>query len=137
MPAKTTHHAAGDAYLKLIQVFPLRPLRTEADLDSAIAVIDSLVDRKKLAPGEQDYLDVLSRLVEDYEDEHDPLPDMTGVQALRFLVEENGLSQAQLSKETGIPETTLCEVLTGKRGISPKVRAALAERFKVARTLFI
>jgi HTH-type transcriptional regulator/antitoxin HigA len=137
MPAKTTRHAAGKAYLDLIQRFPLRPLRSEADLDAAIAVIDTLTDRNELAPGEHDYLDVLARLVEDYEDEHDPLPEMTGVEALRFLIEENDLSQAQLSKETGIPGTTLCEVLTGKRGISPKVRAALARRFKVAPALFV
>jgi HTH-type transcriptional regulator / antitoxin HigA len=137
MLAKTTRHAVGAAYLDLIQQFPLRPLRSEADLDAAIAVIDSLTDRNKLTLDEQDYFDVLARLVEDYEDEHDPLPEMTGVEVLRFLIEENELSQAQLSKETKIPGTTLCDVLTGKRGISPKVRAALAKRFKVAPALFV
>src|SRR5262249_41618306 len=120
-----------------IREFPLRPLRSEAALESAIAMVDTLTDRAELSPDEQDYLDVLARLIEDYEDAHDPLPDLTGVEALRYLIEENGLSQAQLSRETGIPVTTLCEILTGKRGISPKVRAALAERFKVVPALFV
>ena len=39
--------------------------------------------------------------------------------------------------DTGIPVTTLSEILTGKRGISPKVRTALAGRFKVAPALFV
>jgi HTH-type transcriptional regulator / antitoxin HigA len=137
MPVKTAPDVAGNSYMDLIRAFPLRMLRNEADLDAAIEIIDRLTDRDVLDPGEQDYLDVLARLVEDYEDEHDPLPAMTGVEALRFLIAENGLSQAQLSKETGIPETSLCEVLTEKRGISPKVRTALAERFKVDPTLFV
>jgi HTH-type transcriptional regulator/antitoxin HigA len=137
MPTKTGRHAVGDLYLDLIREFPLRPLRTDADLDDAVAMIDRLIDRGELAPEERDYLAVLSNLVEDYEDEHDPLPELSGVSALRFLIEENGLSQAQLSKETGVPETTLSEVLTGKRGISPKVRAVLAERFKTDPALFV
>jgi HTH-type transcriptional regulator/antitoxin HigA len=137
MPTKTTRHAVGDLYLNLIRAFPLRPLRSDADLDAAVAVIDSLVDRGELAPQERDYLDVLARLVEDYEDEHDPLPELSGVEALRFLIEENGLSQAQLARDTGVPVTTLNEILTGKRGISPAVRKALAGRFKVAPTLFV
>jgi HTH-type transcriptional regulator/antitoxin HigA len=137
IPVKTVRPVAGESYMNLIREFPLFLIRDEADLDDAVAVIDRLTDRDELTSDEQNYLDVLSRLVEYYEDEHDPLPVMTGVEALRFLIGENGLSQAQLSKETRIPETTLCEILTGKRGISPKVRAALAERFKVAPTLFV
>jgi hypothetical protein len=37
----------------------------------------------------------------------------------------------------GHPLTTLSEILTGKRGISPKVRTMLAGRFKVAPALFV
>lgn len=137
MPAKTQRHAVGDRYLKLIQELPLRPLRSEVDLEDAITMIDSLIDCGTLAPEQNDYLAVLSRLVEDYEDEHDPLPELSGIETLRFLIDENGLSQARLSKDTGVPQTTLSEILTGKRGISPKVRAALAERFKCDPSLFI
>ena len=56
---------------------------------------------------------------------------------LRFLMEENGLTQAKLSQETGIPETSLSEILNGKRGISPKVRTRLCERFGAAPSVFL
>ena len=136
LPA-ATKTTVGEAYLKLIHEFPLRPLRSDADLDRAIAMIDALTDRQDLTQEEEEYLEVLSRLVEDYEDEHDPLPRLSGVEALRYLLEENGLTQARLSDETGIPVATLSEILNGKRGISAKVRAALAERFKVAPAFFV
>ncbi len=42
-------------YLELIRAFALRPIRSEAELDAAIVVIDSLLDRKRLAEVELDY----------------------------------------------------------------------------------
>ena len=60
-------------YLELILEFPLRPIRSDAELDRAVKMIDSLVDKDKLSAGEQDYLDVLSDLVEKYEAEEHPM----------------------------------------------------------------
>ena len=135
MATRTRRPAGRDPYMNLIRAFPLRPLRTGADLDAAVAVVDALTDRE-LVPEEQDYLDVLATLVAAYEDAREPLPELNGVEALRWLIAENGLSQAGLSRDTGIPETTLSEILSSKRGISPRVRSALARRFAVAPSLF-
>ena len=60
-----TADAAGALYLKLVREFPLRPLRSDSDLDRAIVVIDALTDRAELSPEETDYLEVHSRLVEE------------------------------------------------------------------------
>src|ERR1700720_3899412 len=60
------------AYLALIDVFPLRPLRSERDYDAAVSVLDTLAVRPEgsLDPGEQDYFDTLTMLVEAYDREH-------------------------------------------------------------------
>jgi HTH-type transcriptional regulator/antitoxin HigA len=132
-----TARSVDASYQELINEFPLRPLRSEEDLTEAIAVIDKLTDRPgKLSQGQRDYLEVLGRLVHDYESEHDPLPDLTGIEALRFLLEENGLNQKQLAEQTGIPEATLSAVIRGNRQFSPKVRAELARRFGVSPSVF-
>src|SRR5258708_3211615 len=60
----TTLGRADAAYLILIQCFPLRPIRTDAELDAASRIIDELIDRDDLSLAERDYLDVLSDLVE-------------------------------------------------------------------------
>ncbi len=124
-------------YLDLIRKFPLWPLKDDADLAQAIAVIDALTDRSNLATEEEYYLEVLGSLVERYEAEHDPLPILSGIEAIRYLLDENGLTQAQLAEQTDLPEATISEVLSGKRRISPKVRGILATRFKVSPALFV
>src|SRR4029077_9477035 len=74
------------SYLALIRRFPLRPIASEAELDRATAVMNSLLDRD-LDPAEDDYLDVLSDLVERYEDQHHPIPtdDLTDAEMLEHL----------------------------------------------------
>src|SRR5437899_9006113 len=63
---------ALDGYLDLVRQFLLRPIRSEKELDRAIAMINSLLDRDRLSPAEEDYPDVLGGLVERYEDKHHP-----------------------------------------------------------------
>ncbi|MEO6811141.1 MAG: hypothetical protein ABI353_18690 [Isosphaeraceae bacterium] len=68
---------ADDPYLELIRRCPLRPIRSEAELTRAIAMLDWLIDKETAGlrtPSEHDYLLVLARLVEDYEDVHYPMP---------------------------------------------------------------
>src|SRR6266852_4255787 len=75
-------------YLVLIRRFPLRPIQSEAELDHATAVMNSLLDRD-LDPAEDDYLDVLSDLIERYEDKYHPIPidDLTDAEMLEHLIE--------------------------------------------------
>ncbi|HKI18800.1 MAG TPA: hypothetical protein VKA15_13020 [Isosphaeraceae bacterium] len=76
-------------------------------------MIDNLLDQKERSQDEEDYLDVLSDLVEKYEDEHEPLPPVSGAEMLRFLIESQETSQAKLSSDTGIAESTISEILAG------------------------
>src|SRR5688572_27124346 len=102
---------ADDRYLELVRRFPLRPLRSDAELDRAIAVINSLIDRDRLEPGEEDYLDVLGDLVEKYEDEHHPMPPLSDAEMLRYLIESRDVTQVQAAAGTGLAESTISEVL--------------------------
>ena len=114
-----------------IRRFPLRPLRTDADLDAAVAVVDSLIDQDELSAPEQDYLDVLSDLVETYEDETIPIRPVGDADMLRALIEAKGVTQAQAAKEAGIAESTVSEVLAGKRKLNRTQIGKLARYFHV------
>src|SRR5438552_11079133 len=107
-----------DRYLDLVRRFPLRPLRSDADLDAAIAVIDALIDRPALTAPEQDYLDVLSDLVEAYESETIPIRPVGDVELLRFLIEQKSVTQAAVAAGASIAESTVSEVLAGKRKLN-------------------
>jgi HTH-type transcriptional regulator / antitoxin HigA len=120
-----------DRYLDLVRRFPLRPLRTDADLDAAVAVIDALIDRPTLTPPEQDYLDVLSDLVEAYESETIPMRPVGDAELLRFLIDEKGVTQAAVAAGAGIAESTISHVLAGKRKLNRMQIAKLSRYFHV------
>lgn len=127
----TVYGKRQDRYLELIRRFPLRPIKTDAELDDAIKVIDSLIDQAERSDAEEDYLDVLSDMVIDFEDEHIPMRSVPDHEMLRYLIELKANSQSEVARDTGIAESTVSEVLSGKRKLNRRQIGKLARYFKV------
>jgi HTH-type transcriptional regulator / antitoxin HigA len=123
-------------YMNLISDFPLRPIRDDAELDRAIAVLNSLIDQPSLTDAECDYLEVLGGIVEAYEAQHVEIPDVSGVELLRYLIEANGLTQASLVPVFG-SKSVISEVLGGKRELSKKQIRGLSQHFGLPADAFI
>lgn len=136
-PEATEDRTTEDHFLELVRRFPLRPIRSEEELDRAIAMIDSLIDKGELNHDEDDYLDVLGDLVEKYETENHPMPPVSDAEMLRHLIEARETTHARVSAETGIAVSTVSEILSGKRGLSRKHIEALARYFRVSPSLFM
>lgn len=134
----TPARGSSPRYLALVREVPLLPIKSEAELDRAIAMTHKLAPRQDLTPDEDGYLRVLAGLIGAYEDERHAIEvHSTPAEKLRRLMESAGTTAYQLAKETGISNSTLSEILSGKVGISPRVRKALAERFKMKESAFI
>ena len=74
----------------------INPIRTETDYQTALKRIDSLVDCED--GGKQaDELDVLSILVENYESEHYPIAPPDPIDAIRFRMEQTGMSEKEIA----------------------------------------
>jgi HTH-type transcriptional regulator/antitoxin HigA len=127
----------SDRYFDLIQELPLRPLRSDTELDRAISMIDRLLTRDRLEGDEEDYLDVLSDLVEKYEHERYPIEPVSGLDALRHLVESSGKTRAAVAAEAGLPESTLSEVLLGRRRLNTRHIGLLARYFRIDPGIFL
>ena len=124
-------------YLKLIRRLPLRPLRSDLDLEAATKIAEELDFRDNLFEEEKDYLEVLTALIERYEDERHPIPDISGADVLKCLMEFRGLSQAEVARGTGVANSVLSELLNGKRRMGLKTIETLAAYFRVEPGLFI
>jgi HTH-type transcriptional regulator/antitoxin HigA len=124
-------------YIDLVARFALRPLRSERDLGQATKIANELAIRNDLSRGEQDYLDVLTDLIEAYERAHHPIPDLSGPDMLRYLLEERGVSQAEAAREMGMAPSTVSDILRGKRGIGRKHIVAFVSYFHVSPTVFL
>lgn len=94
----------------------IRPIRDNTDYDAALARIDQLMDAPDDS-AERDELEVLATLVEAYEDEHYSVDFPTPIEAIRFRMEQAGLSQADLVPYLG-SRAKVSEVLSGKRELS-------------------
>ena len=134
MATKTKFSLKGnekDSYLELILAFPLASVRTEDHLDAAQKVMDRLLAKPTLDEGETLYLDALSDLVETYEDDHYPIEPASDADMLRHLLEAKEVSQADLHRETGIPKSTISEIVGGKKPFSRQIIRKLADYFNV------
>jgi len=94
----------------------VKPIRTKKDLRQALSRIDEIIDAKRGAP-EYDELEVLTILVEDYEDKHCPVPPPDPVEAIKFRMDQLGLKQADIAKLLG-GKNRASEVLSRKRKLS-------------------
>jgi HTH-type transcriptional regulator/antitoxin HigA len=124
-----------DSYLELVQDFPLASIRSETHLRAAQAVMDRLLAQRKLDEGQTLYLDALSDLTAAYEDEHHKIEPASDADMLRHLMDAKGVNQMQLHRATGIPKSTISEVLSDKKPFSRQMIRKLAEYFGVDTTV--
>ena len=125
-----------EEYLALVQAFPVVSIRDEAHLAATLTIIDRLLDQPQRSPAEDAYLHTLTDLIETYENAHIIIPPTSGVEALRHLIAENGLTQADLAPLLGTP-SIVSEVLSGKRRLALTHITRLAERFGLPADVFI
>jgi HTH-type transcriptional regulator/antitoxin HigA len=113
-------------------------MRTKADFRQAAQVLDTLVTAPEgsLSAGEQDYLETLVLLVEDYDRRHRPVQDEPDpITILKHLMESNDMTISDLGELLG-SKGNASEILRGKRALSKAHIAKLAKRFGVDVGLF-
>jgi HTH-type transcriptional regulator / antitoxin HigA len=139
MAARTRPEARpeADTYLDLVRRFPLKPIKDDREHEQAVEIIQELIGRK-LDVGASNYLDTLLLLVNKYEDEnHTPMrTNLSPQEALRAIMNANGMSQAEMGKVIG-SESAVSMFLKGERGLSKAHIKALVSRFRVDASLFL
>lgn len=115
----------------------IAPVRDEAHYAQMTAILEALLDE---AGGDERHpimglVDIVGDLIADYEATHQPLPESTGVEALKFLMTQHGLNQADLA-EIG-SQGVVSEILKGKRELNVRQVRALSARFGVSAVTFL
>jgi HTH-type transcriptional regulator / antitoxin HigA len=108
---------------------PLLAIRNAREYDIAVAQLNRLVDEvgDHLKDPRYRFIDTLSLLIEAYDEAHYSIPDASPIELLKFLMEQHGLSQADLP-EIG-SQGVVSEILRGKRELNVRQIQALAKRF--------
>lgn len=130
----------GRRYAELVAALPPRPLHDAKDYDRAVEMIGRLVGYK-LNRDQEDYLEALTVFVERYEAEHDEtqvdVRRVRGVDVLRSLLEDHGLSGADLSRMLGASRSLGPMILRGERSLTAEHARVLGAHFHVDPGVFI
>ena len=113
----------------------VRPIRSRADHEAALAEVERMWGAKAGTP-EGDRLDVLATLIDAYEAEHVPIDPPDPVEAIRFRMEQQGLTRKELEGIIGT-RTRIAEVLNRKRGLSIAMIRRLHERLGISAEVLI
>ena len=113
----------------------VKPIRTEADYEDALSEIERLWGAKPTTP-EGDRLDVLATLADAYESERDPMDPPDPIEAIKFRMEQEGLTRRDLESIIG-SRTRIAEVLNRKRGLSIAMIRRLNARLGISADILI
>jgi len=113
----------------------LKPIRNEANYEAALAEIEHLWGARIGTP-QGDRLDILATLVDAYENEHYPMDPPDPIEAIKFRIEQQGLTRKDLEGILG-SRTRVAEVLSRRRGLSINMIRRLHEKLGIPAEVLI
>jgi len=126
---------ASPAYTSLLAKVPPKVIRNEAENEYYVAVLYELEQKRSLTREEKEFSDLLTLLIEDFEERRYQLPQATPLQALSFLMEQHDLKQKDLIDIFGT-RSVVSEVMNGKRKLTLQQIRRLSRRFHVSPEIF-
>jgi HTH-type transcriptional regulator/antitoxin HigA len=130
-----THTINRSVYGDLLAQYQPKPIETEAENKAAILLAESLEHRQR-TPEEDALLELLTILIEKFEEDRYPVPSVGSDRMLVHLMEARNMKQEELVGVIG-SRGVVSEIVNGKRSISKAQAKVLGELFHVSPSLFI
>lgn len=123
-------------YQGLLALHMLRPIHDKVEYGNALEIIEALIGHD-LNTDQEDYLEALSVLVEAYESACLPgLPRRKGLDVLKHLLEENGMSAADLARLLDVDRSLGVRLINRERNLTLEHVKKLSARFKLPLEVF-
>ena len=113
----------------------IKPIRTKANYRAALKAVESLMTAKANTP-DGDRLDVLATLVEAYERAHFPMDLPDAVEAIKFRMEQSGLTVKDLEPVIG-RKNRVYEILSRRRLLTLRMIEGLHTKFGIAAEILL
>lgn len=145
LQAIPTPKAMEEARQSFFELYPLAPIRNDKDYDEYKKLLLELMAFKREAEPEiverltlgGEYLKHLAKVMKDYEESKFGVPKkVTGVKLLKFLMDQNGLTQSDFENEIG-PQGNVSNILNGIRKLNVDQIRKLSKRFKISSDAFL
>src|SRR5882762_4182258 len=119
-----------------MEALPYKVIKSLKQYKEYCNILEDLVLAKKKTLVHQDIIDLLTLLIEKWDEEHNTFTDADPVELLGYLMKENKVKAVDLASELGISKSLISDILHYRRGLSREVIRKLALRFKVSQELF-
>ena len=113
----------------------IKPIRTKKDYEAALGELETLWGAKSGTVA-GDRLDVLATLIDAYETEHFPMDPPDPIEAIKFRMEQQGLTRKDLEPLIGT-RTRVAEVLNGRRSLSIAMIRRLNDKLGISAEVLI
>ncbi len=120
---------------KMIRLGAPRLIHSGRELAAYTKALFDLTAKPVTTASEDDAIALLTLLIDQYESRYHAVPDSEPADVLRFLLDQNGLTQRDIVNELG-SETTVSLVLSGRRQLTRDHILRLSRRFHVAPSVF-
>lgn len=109
----------------------IKPIRTEQDYEAALRAVEPMFDNEPaLDTPEGDYFEIMCLLIEEYEKKHYPIEPPTPVEAIKFRMDQQGLSVKDLESAIGKPNRVY-EIFSGTRSLTLPMIRRLHKQFGI------
>ncbi len=136
LPASGTFLRSGAAPARLCAVVVPKVIENDSEFDRMAEELERLTFRRNATAEEEVLAKSIQRFVEDYDKKHHPLPAVAPSEAVKILMEQRGLRQADLVEAIG-SRAQVSDLLSGRRGVSKAQAKRLAGFFRAPIDLFI
>ena len=115
----------------------LKPIKNKKQYEDALARIYTLMQKELKEDSKQaDELEILSILVKEYENVHYPVPNPNPIEAIKFRIDQMGISESKLGDILGF-RSRKSEILSGKRKLSLPMIRKLHEQLSIPAKVLI
>jgi HTH-type transcriptional regulator/antitoxin HigA len=97
--------------------------------------LEELILLKKKNKARNEIVDLLTLLIEKWDEEHNTFSDADPIEVLRYLMDENKLKSVDLARLLGTSPGLVSDILNYRRGLSKQIIRKLSHRFKITQEL--
>jgi HTH-type transcriptional regulator/antitoxin HigA len=119
-----------------MEVLPYKIIKTERQYNEYCQELEELVSLKKRNKYQQDTVELLTLLIEKWDEEHSSFKETDPVELLKYLMSENKLKAIDLAGVLEVSKSLVSDILNYRRGLSKEIIRKLADHFKMSQEAF-
>ena len=119
-----------------METLPYKVIKSPKQYNEYCDVLEELVVGKKLTKNQQDVAELLTLLIEKWDQAHNTFAESDPVESLIFLMKDHKIKAVELAADLGVGKSLVSDILNYRRALSREVIRKLSLRFKVNQELF-